>query len=482
MIPIKGEIYKLKTESISSDGNGVCRLDSFAVFVPMSVPGDTMAVRIKNVKARYATGEIEDIIEESPHRTEPVCKYYGRCGGCQIQNTDYKTQIAEKTAMVENAVRRIGGIADFSVDEFIECDKPFRYRNKVIFFCDDGIGLYQRSSHSLVGLTDCRLANEKVKNIIEAVGAYAKECGVPFYSEKTHKGVLRLIFVRNNSKNEFMVVLSVNAVSIPNPDMLISALDKLNVVSLYLNIDKRKNSTAMSRDNRLLYGRKSIREELLGIRFEISPESFFQVNYEQTKRLYQKALEFAAITKDDTVMDLYCGIGTISLAAAGYAKEVIGVEAVEEAVCDARDNARNNGIENAGFLCSRAENIVPKLIEDGKKPDIVIMDPPRAGSDNVTISAILKASPKRVVYVSCNPATLARDIRTFADNGYAVSRSAAVDMFPQTMHVETVVLLSKLKSSEHIEVELSMDELDLTAAEKKATYQEIKDYVLEHYN
>ena len=444
MIPIEGEKYNVKIDSVSSDGNGVGRIGSFTVFVPMGVIGDRVEVKINKVKSRYAIGEIVKILEQSPDRIDPPCKYYDRCGGCQIQNMDYKAQVKAKAEIIENAVRRIGGIRDFSLDEFIECDKPFHYRNKVIFFCDNGVGMYERGTHNIVGLNGCMLAYEGVEDIVGAVLDYAKECGVPYYSAKTHTGILRRIFVRNNSRGEFMVVLSVNADTVPNADTLFNNLSKLNVKSVYLNIDKRKNSGAMSYENKLVYGDRYLSEEIFGIRFKISPESFFQINYEQTKKLYQKAIELADIGKDDTVMDLYCGIGTISLAVAKQAKSVVGVEAVKRAIDDARENAKENGIENAEFFADKAENIVPKLIDEGSAPDIVIMDPPRSGSDEVTISAILRAKPKRVVYVSCNPSTLARDLKQFINNGYTISTAIGVDMFPQTMHVETVVGLVKV--------------------------------------
>ena len=330
-------------------------------------------------------------------------------------------------------------------------DVPERYRNKMVFPVGNVqgknvCGFYAMRSHDIIPLDDCSLGDEINREINDAVIDYMNENNVSAYDEKSHKGIVRRVFTRKSfSANEIMVVVSVNAKSLPKREKLISKLRKVSdrIVSIVLNINTKRNNLVLTEKNVILWGKDRISDTLCGVKFDISPQSFFQINPVQTEKLYSKALEYADIDENTSVMDIYCGIGTISLCAAKNAKSVVGVEIVERAIEDAKENAVKNGIENAIFYADSAENIVPKLIEKGERPDVVILDPPRKGSDESTLTAIIKAQPKRVVYVSCNPATLARDARFLNDNGYTITATTAFDLFPHTSHVETVVLMSR---------------------------------------
>ena len=489
-MPEKNKHYEIEITDISSDGNGVGTIDGFTVFVPSAAVGDIAEIVVVKVLSHYAIGRIIKLIKNSPDRTEPDCVAYKRCGGCQLRHITYPTQLKVKKGFIESALRRIGGFVGFCCDEILGMEYPERYRNKCIFPIGRDkqgeivSGFYARRSHEIIKIDDCLAGSEINSRIVRAVKSYMEENNVSVYDENTHDGLVRRVFIRDaRVSGEIMVVLSVNGKNIPKRERLIKKLKDVSdkIVSVYININEKKANNVLGDENKLIYGKETIEDVLCGITFRISPHSFYQINPYMTEKLYSKALEYAQITKNDNVLDVYCGIGTISLSAAKNAKKVTGIEIVEQAVINARENAKNNGIENAEFFADSAENAVPMLIEKGMKPDIVILDPPRKGSDEATLAAIVKAEPKRIVYVSCNEATLARDVKFLSQFGYSPTKCTGVDMFPHTCHVETVVLLSKLKSSEHINVELSMDELDLTAAEKKATYQEIKDYVLEHY-
>lgn len=359
---------------------------------------------------------------------------------------DYAEQLNFKKKTVEDALLRIGGIS-VSAD-IIGMDNPQRYRNKMVFpFANDGSwGFYRQHSHDVVPLKDCLLGDDLNTKIMNCITEYIVKFNVPVYDEIHHKGIVRRAFLRT-SANGIMAVISANADKLPHEAELISSLTQLSdkITGIILNVNKKRTNAVLGDKNITLWGKDRLTATLCGLEYEISPHSFFQVNPVQTEKLYNTAIEYADITSEDTVMDIYCGIGTISLTAAKSARSVIGVEIVPSAIADAEDNARRNNIANARFYCSAAEKLVPKLIADGNAPNIVILDPPRKGSDEATLSAILQASPKRIVYVSCNPATLARDVRFLADGGYAAEKITAVDMFPHTTHVECVVSLSKVK-------------------------------------
>ncbi len=452
MIPIEeNKEYIGEITSVSSDGNGVMHIDGFTVFVPQTVSGDKVKVRIEKVKKRFGEGKLTEIISPSDKRCSADCEHFTSCGGCQLRHIKYDEQLIIKRGIIENAMQRIGGFKDFTLDKIVGAENRDRYRNKMIFpvgykngkaVC----GFYAPSTHDIIPLSDCALGDETNKKIINAALEYINENNVSIYDEKKHSGVIRRIFTRKSFSNgEIMVVISANAEEIPNAESLVKKLTDISdkIVSVILNVNKRRGGFVITADNITLWGKDRISDILCGIEFSISPQSFFQINPAQTEKLYKKAIEFADIQSDMSVMDIYCGIGTISLCAARYAKNVIGVEIVEQAINDARENAERNNIKNARFYASSAENIVPVLIDKGETPDIIILDPPRKGSDEATLSAIAKATPKRIVYISCNPSTLARDAAFLAQYGYKITASQGFDLFPHTSHVETVVLMTK---------------------------------------
>lgn len=483
--PEKNNVYKIEITDVSSDGNGVGNIDGFVVFVPGTVTGDVAEVLIVKVQKSYAYGKPLNIIEPSLHRKEAVCPVFGKCGGCSLMHIKYDFQLEIKKGIIKNALKRIGGI-DKEVGEMIGAESPERYRNKMIFPVGEDAsgetvaGFYRERSHDIIPLSDCFLGYEFNRTVIGAVKEYMKEVSIKAYDEKIHQGTIRRIFTRAGTvSGEIMVVISANGDRLPRKEILIEKLLKISdrITSVILNVNTKKTNLVLGDKNIVLFGKETIRDTLCHIEYEISPHSFYQINHAQTERLYGKALEYADITKDSTVMDIYCGIGTISLSAAKQAKAVLGVEIVPQAIEDAKENAVRNGIENAEFFCADAAELVPELIDKGIRPDVVILDPPRKGSDEKTLSAISLARPERIVYVSCNPATLARDLKFLIGEGYEVQKVCGVDMFPETNHVESVVMLSQLKPDDVVQVELNAEDLALTSAEAKATYEEIKTYV-----
>lgn len=448
----KNKHYEMEIKDISSDGNGVGTIDGFTVFVPMAAIGDVAEIVVVKVLSHYAIGRIIRLISVSDMRTGPICPVFKRCGGCHLQHIKYENQLEIKKNFIESALNRIGGFAGFECEEILGMEEPERYRNKCIFPIgqskDSGVisGFYAKRSHEIISIEDCMAGAAVNKEILNAVKKYIKECKVSVYDESTHTGLVRRVFIRQaNSSGEIMVVVSVNGKTLPQKEQLVAMLTAVSdkITSVYININDKVTNVVLGEKNKLIFGKKVIEDTLCGINFKISAHSFYQINPHMTEKLYAKALEMAGITDEDNVLDVYCGIGTISLAAAKSAKFVTGVEIVERAVCDARENAENNGIKNVQFFADSAENAVPKLIENGESPDVVILDPPRKGSDEETLKAIVKASPKRIVYVSCNPATLARDAKFLNELGYAPTKCVGVDMFPHTNHVESVCLLEK---------------------------------------
>ena len=408
----------------SSDGRGIARIDGMTVFVENAVEGDETEIQITNQKKRFAEARITKILKASPHRITPECPYFSECGGCHTANTEYAFEVKAKADNVVQSMRRIGGFKDFKLNS-IKSGVEGRYRNKAVYKLNSlpQCGFYSAKSHNIIDVNDCRLCNEADAKILSAVREYIKETNA----------LLTELFIRRG--DTAMVCISADKKP-QNIDLLVKSITEADksVSSIILDTGKKEQ---------VLFGSDYIESKLLGVRFRISKQSFFQVNPKMTEVLYKKALEYADLQGDERVLDIYCGIGTISLCAALHAGQVIGVEIVPQAIENAKSNARINNITNAQFYASSAEKIVPKLISDGERPDVVILDPPRKGSDEATLSAILKAKPKRIVYVSCNPATLARDAKLLASGGYAISASAAVDMFPRTAHVETVVLLQR---------------------------------------
>lgn len=452
IIPVeKNKEYEIKIESVTSEGMGVGHVDGFCVFVKEAVTNDVVKALILKVKSGYAYAKITEIIKASEYRQTPECLAYSKCGGCQLMHIKYPYQLEIKREIINDALKRIGGF-DAKVSHMIESENTLRYRNKMIFPIGKDknqeavCGFYKERSHDIVELSDCYLGSEINKEIIKTVMNFIKKYNISVYDEKNHKGIIRRIFLRSGYvTGEVMVVISANADKIPKCDELVENLRKISddIKSIILNVNTKKTNFVLGDKNVVLYGKETITDYLCGIKYEISPNSFYQINPPQAEKLYEKAIELADISKDDSVMDIYCGIGTITLSAAKYAKNVIGIEIVEKAIENAKKNAIENNIKNAEFYASDASDIVPKLIEKGERPDIVILDPPRKGSDEATLSAILKAQPKRIVYVSCNPATLARDLSVLCDGGYRIDEVVGVDMFSQTFHVESCVKLSR---------------------------------------
>lgn len=443
----KNKNYTVEITGISSDGNGVGSIDGFTVFVPMTAVGDVAEIVIVKVLAHYAVGRMLSLIKKSDDRITPPCPVFKRCGGCHLQHIKYEAQLRAKKEFIESAFRRIGGFSDFQCDNIIGMDKPYRYRNKCIFPIGKDknseivSGFYARRSHEIISVDDCIVGAEINSAIKDTLVEYMKENNVSVYDEEKHTGLIRRVFIRTAAvTGEIMVVVSVNGKGIPKRERFVKRLRKISdkIVSVYVNINEQKTNSVLGPENKLIFGKPTITDVLCKTEFKISPNSFYQINPVMTEKLYNKALEYANISKDDTVLDVYCGIGTISLAAAIKSKHTTGVEIVEQAIEDARQNALANGIENVSFYAKSAEDAVPYLIESGMKPDIVILDPPRKGSDENTLGAIVKANPKRIVYVSCDVSTLARDAKYLYEHGYKPVHCTGVDMFPHTCHIETV--------------------------------------------
>ncbi len=431
MIPEINKEYETEVTGVSSDGRGIGRIGGMTVFISGGVPGDTARVIVTSVKKRFAEGAVLSLLSPSPHRRTPQCPCAGRCGGCQTSHMSRELELASKSDRVTQALKRIGGF-DISEPVPISSGAPQRCRNKAVYKIsfENGApvcGFFENKSHTVAAADDCLLCGVYDKDVKNALLSYIRETGCRNISE---------LFIRRSSNGaQTMLALRISGAlpSVPRLVSLLTAADK-SVVSVILDAHGKCET---------VFGQSFITDTLLGLEFKISHKSFFQVNHEMTERLYAQVLEYAALTGSERVLDIYCGIGTISLCAARSAKSVTGVEIVPDAVLNARENAAANGIENAVFFADSAENIVPKLIDAGERPDVVILDPPRKGSDGATLGAVLKAEPKRIVYVSCDPATLARDLKLLSGGGYSLTSARTYDMFPRTMHVETVVLMSK---------------------------------------
>ena len=479
----EGKIYSGTVEGYTSEGQGVVRLDGAVVFVPGTIRGEEIDLRITKVMKTAAAGELVKLRTPSPERTVPECPQFGRCGGCQFQHMSYQEELWAKRQRVEDALRRLGG-SDVPIEGILGAKDPLHYRNKSQYpvGADGSIGFYQLRSHKVVPIRRCLIQSEISDATAEAVGAWMRRYKVPPYDETTGKGLVRHIYVRVNRKGESLCCVVVNGRQVPREPELAALIRAAapRTVGVVLNSNTRRGNVILGEKYRTLWGQDYLMDTLCGFQFKLSVPSFYQVNRDQAEVLYGKVLEYAALTGEETVLDLYCGTGTITLCLARQAKRAIGAEIVPPAIADARENAERNGIGNAEFFCGDASDIAAKLEAEGLRPDVITVDPPRKGLAPDVIASIAGMAPERVVYVSRDPATLGRDVKLFATFGYQAKRAAAVDMFPGTAHVETVCLLSKLQSKEHIEIEVKMDELDLTAAEKKATYEEIKAYVLEH--
>ncbi len=484
----KNDRINLKIESCSSNGSGIGRHNGMAIFVPATAVGDEITAHILKVKKTYAFAKVENILVPSADRIQPECPVYLKCGGCVFSHMNYDAEKEIKSNHVKECFRRIGGVEpDF--EPIIGGDSDSRYRNKAQYpVAIDGneikTGFYSSHSHRVIHCPDCLLQPKEFSGILEIFSDYIKENGVTVYDETAHRGLLRHIYIRKGTASgEIMVCAVINGSRLPDEEKLVASLleKESNIKSIIINSNTKDTNVILGEKCRTLWGNDCITDILCGLKFRISPLSFYQVNRNQAEKLYGKAAEYAGLTGSETVMDLYCGAGTIGLSMAKNAKEIIGVEIVPEAIEDAKINAELNGISNARFICGDAAQAAEILKNEGAKPDVIILDPPRKGCSPEMIKTAAEMKPDRIVYVSCDPATLARDCGLFKDLGYTAVKATPVDMFPRTGHVETVCLLSKLNVKHHIEIDLDMDELDLTAAESKATYDEIKEYVFKKF-
>lgn len=562
----KGQIVELTIEDMSAEGRGIGKIyddeRGFAVFVQDTVVGDRAKVELTKVKKNYAFGRVSEMLALSPDRQESFCPHSGLCGGCVYSQLSYEAQLALKEKQVREKLVRLGGLTDPVIMPIIGMggedvtEVPFRYRNKASMPVSTGglitqkggivkpvheprVGFYRPKSHDVVDCTDCLLQSEPAMAAAAALRKFMEEDHITSYDPRWGKGLMRHMIVRTAAgTGEVMVILVINGKAIPNAPKLIEMLDEaiynvpvyedgplagveFNLESVIVNINKSKNleGQILGEECITIAGKPTITEEVGGLSFEISPLSFYQVNREQMVRLYEKALEYASLKGDETVLDLYCGVGTIGLFAAAEMNRrtaelnaaaalsgttasgpaaadkspgrVIGIESVKGAVLDANRNATINGIVNARYVCGKAEEELPKMVDPKSElkdeslrvthADVVILDPPRAGCEQPLLEAVVKAAPERIVYVSCDPATLARDIKWLGEHGYEFKEATPCDMFPWTGHVETVVQLVRKIPDTYIDITVDMDELDLTSSEARATYEEIKDYIFDKY-
>ena len=489
----KNQILTLRIERLSSDGSGVAHsADGEAVFVPGTAPGDEARVRIVKDCGRYAFGILDELLTPSPDRVPVDCPVAGPCGGCSLRHLDYAAELRAKQESVLDAFRRIGGL-EVPVLDILPSPEVDRYRNKVQFpvgVDKNGapcIGFYAGRTHRIVPCPDCKLQPGVLNEIGNALCAFFAQQGIRPYDEQIGKGLVRHIFLRRGAHSgQIMVCLVCTRAKLPHAEQLCTALrEQFPAIStILLNVNAKNTNVILGSENHILYGPGYIEDTLCGVPVRLGPLSFYQVNTLAAERLYGVAAQYAQLAPDDTLLDLYCGMGTIGLSMADQCRELIGVEIVPEAIESAKANAARMGEAVAAksrFFCADAGQAATQLAAEGLHPDIVMLDPPRKGCDEATLSAVVRMAPRRVVYVSCNPATAARDAAWLEKNGYHAEKVQPVDLFPRTKHVEAVLLLTKLNVERHIEVDVSMDELDVTAAESKATYNEIREHVWEHH-
>ena len=486
----KDDFVTLTIEDMGVDGEGIGHVDGCTLFVKDALIGDVITAKIMKMKKNYGYARLMEILTPSRDRVEPKCAFHKQCGGCQIQALSYEKQMEYKKKKVLNNLTRIGGLTELPEFDVIGMDEPYHYRNKAQFpFGTDKngevvTGFYAGRTHSIISNTNCYLGVEENEQILEIILAHLKKYNIPAYDERTGKGLLRHVLIRKGfTTGELMVCLILNGTRMPEVKELTAELIKIpGMTSITINVNTKQTNVIMGQEMKSVWGQDYITDYIGNVKYQISPLSFFQVNPVQTRKLYERALEYAEVESGETVWDLYCGIGTISLFLAQKAKQVYGVEIVPQAIEDAKHNAKLNGFTNAEFYVGKAEDVLPKKYrEENISADVIVVDPPRKGCDEALLQTIVQMRPKRVVYVSCDSATLARDLKYLTNEGYHIVKGTVVDQFPHTVHVETVVLLSRKNPDDTIEVDLDLDELDITSAESKATYQEIKDYVLKEY-
>ena len=487
-----GRVREGMVEAYNSDGAGIVKPGGAVVFVPGAVRGETIRFRVTRTRKGAADAELCQILKPSPMRRVPECPYFGACGGCDFRHIAYEEELWAKRQRVQDSLTRLGG-AKIQAEPTIGAERPLRYRGKCQYpvSADGVIGFYRAGTHEVIDVRDCLLQPSAANRAADAVRQWMTRYHIPGYNERTGKGLIRHVYVRANRRGESLCCIVANAKTLPKePELVGMILENVpETVGVALNANVRRDNVILGGHYRVLWGQSFLLDTLRvpapgGLRelsFKLSLPSFYQVNAEQTEKLYALVLENAALRKTETALDLYCGIGTITLSLSLWARRATGAEIVARAVSDANENASANGVTNAEFVCADASELARRVAADGLRPDVITVDPPRKGLTPDGIAAIAEMSPSRVVYVSCDPGTLGRDVKRFAGYGYAVRRASPVDMFPGTRHVETVVLLFQQKPDDRIVVDLDLDELDATTSESKATYAEIKAYVWEHH-
>ena len=481
----KNEQHPLRIEGYGSAGEGGARLEGQAVFVKGALAGEICQVQLLKVGKSAAWGRVTQVLTPVPGRQSPDCPRYPRCGGCQLRHMTYAEELRFKRQKVQDALQRIGGWTG-RVEKIHGAEAPDRYRNKIQFPVADGprVGFFRARSHEVIDAEDCLLQPLAATRLREAFKLWMERYQVPAYDERVHGGLIRHFYVRVNQRGQSLCAVIANGTDLPHQEELVQALRRAepDLAGVVLSVNQEKTNVILGKTHRCLWGRDYLEDTLCGLTFRLSVPSFYQVNREQAEVLYGRALAFAGLTGRETVLDLYCGIGTITLVMARQAGRAIGAEVTPAAVEDAKANAARNGVTNAEFLCADAAQAAQTLADRGLRPDVICVDPPRKGLAPAVIDAIVQMAPQRLVYVSCDPATLARDVKRMEEQGYVLQRAEAVDLDTRTAHVETVVLLSQQKPDDTIEIDLDLGELDATAAETKATYEEIKAYVWEKHH
>ena len=499
----KNDLVTLEIEDCGIDGEGIGKADGFTVFVKDAVIGDTVTAKIIKAKKNYGYGRLMEVLKPSPYRVEPKCEFARQCGGCQLQALSYDQQLVFKTNKVKGHLERIGGFTDIPMEPIIGMDELFHYRNKAQFPVGRNkegkivTGFYAGRTHNIIENRDCALGVAENKEVLDCVIAHMEKYGIEPYNEATGKGLVRHVLIRYGYfTKEVMVCLILNGNKIPKEEQLVKSLCEIpGMTSITINVNKKHSNVILGEEIRLLWGQEYITDRIGDISYQISPLSFYQVNPMQTQKLYAKALEYADLHGEETVWDLYCGIGTISLFLAQKAKFVRGVEIVPAAIENAKENAKLNGLENTEFFVGKAEEVLPREYKkNGVYADVIVVDPPRKGCDETLLETMIEMNPDRIVYVSCDSATLARDLKYLCERGYELRKVCPVDQFGMTVHVETVVLLSHKKPDGHINVNVEFGEgegkvpLDNIAKraeeykpKERVTYKMIKEYIEAKY-
>ena len=481
----KNDIVEVEIVDLTHEGAGVAKVNGFVFFVDNALPGEVIKMRVLKLKKNIGFGKVEEHVTLSPNRNQDIDATYLRSGIADFGHMTYEEQLKFKRKQVVDNLYKTAGISDVEVAETLGMETPYAYRNKaqVPVRRVKGqleTGFYRKNSHDLIPIEDFLIQDKEIDKLIVFVRDLLRRYDLKPYDEKEQTGLIRhLVVRRGHYSGQMMLVFVTTRPKIFRIDQVIAKITEAfpSVVSIIQNINDKNTNAIFGKEFRTLYGQDTITDSMLGNDYEISAQSFYQVNTEMAEKLYQTAIDFSDLNSDSIVIDAYSGIGTIGLSFAKQVKEVYGVEVIETAVEDAKKNAERNGITNAHYVADSAENAMAKWSKDGIKPDVIIVDPPRKGLTESFIKASVAMQPEKITYVSCNPATMARDIKLYQELGYELKKVQPVDLFPQTHHVETVALLSKLDVDKHIDVEIELDELDLTSAESKATYAQIKEYV-----